>query len=99
MDMSTVVPSVAGNAKEGMRIPARCEAAPSSAGLGIDDQSGASTLLFIFVLRSRNLETQWARLDSLWNNSNYCHSEARCALRNLSFYAFKSKRDSSLRSE
>jgi len=30
---------------------------------------------------------------------NFCHSEARCAPRNLSFPGFQSKRDSSLRSE
>jgi hypothetical protein len=34
---------------EGMRIPARCDAAPSSVGFGIDDQSGASTLLHIVI--------------------------------------------------
>jgi hypothetical protein len=32
---------------EGIRIPGRCDAAPSSVGFGIVDQSGASMLLFI----------------------------------------------------
>jgi hypothetical protein len=58
MERSIVVPSVAGKAKEGMRIPTRCEAAPSSAGFGIDDQSGASTLLFNIVMRPRIWENQ-----------------------------------------
>ena len=38
-------------------------------------------------------------LNRLRKNSNFCHSEAHCAPRNLSFPAFKRKRDSSLCSE
>jgi hypothetical protein len=34
---------------EGIRTPRRCDAAPSSVGFGIVDQSGASTLLLIVV--------------------------------------------------
>ena len=38
-------------------------------------------------------------LDSLRKDAKFCHSESRCAPRNLPFPRSKSKRDSSLRSE
>jgi len=45
-DRSTVVPSVAGSETDATFIETKCDAAPSSTGAGIFDQSGASTVLF-----------------------------------------------------
>ncbi len=43
-----------------------------------------------------HIPTKAHRLNRLRKNSTFCHSEARCAPRNLSFPTFKPKRDSSV---